>query len=296
MDELTRNIIALFGAEGTAWLAGLPGLIAACERRWQLRVLPPFELSYHYVAPAVQADGTAVVLKLGPPGDDMLEREIAVLRAYDGRGAARLIDADPGAIALLLERLTPGTTLAALADDDAATAVFADVMRALHRPAPPGVPLPTLAERYEALAEHRARFGGTTGPLPRALCEEAETLVAELLASAGAPVVLHGDLHHLNILRDGGSWRAIDPHGLTGDPAAEVGPLLVNPPGVEAWPDARRITARRIALLAELLGYDRARIRGWGLAHAMLSACWSVEDHGSGWERAITCGEWIAAV
>jgi len=54
--------------------------------------------------------------------------------------------------------------------------------------------------------------------------------------------------------------------------------------------------ARRVDQLAAELGFERARIRGWGVAQAVLSAWWSFEDHGHGWEPAIACAELLAAI
>jgi streptomycin 6-kinase len=54
--------------------------------------------------------------------------------------------------------------------------------------------------------------------------------------------------------------------------------------------------ARRVAQLAEELGLDRARVRGWGLAQAVLSAWWSVEDHGRIGSNAIICAELLASI
>lgn len=43
-------------------------------------------------------------------------------------------------------------------------------------------------------------------------------------------MLLDGDLHHFNILRAHRQpWLAIDPKGLVGDPAYEVGAFLYNP-------------------------------------------------------------------
>jgi streptomycin 6-kinase len=60
--EFMRDV---HGAEAAnAWFARLPSLPEECAQRWQLRLLPPFEhLSFHYMAPAVRADGTPVILK-----------------------------------------------------------------------------------------------------------------------------------------------------------------------------------------------------------------------------------------
>ena len=105
-----------------------------------------------------------------------------------------------------------------------------------------------------------------------------------------APVVLHGDCHHYNILltegrRSGGasSWVAIDPHGLTGDPGYEVGCLIYNPGGhlhPLSQRDPGRYITRRVDLLSECLGWERERVRGWCIAQSVLSSWWTYEDHG----------------
>jgi streptomycin 6-kinase len=291
-DDFARTTVELYGDAGAAWLARLPALLAECEQRWSLTVGPPFvPLSYNYVAPAVRADGTEVVLKTGVPNPELLT-EIAALRLYDGRGIARLLDADPDQGILLLERLQPGTPLANLDDDEEATHIAAQVMRQLWRPVPPEHPFPSVAQRAAGLPRLRERFGGTSGPLPSTLVEMAETLFGELIGSMAEPVLLHGDLHHWNILTsEREPWLALDPKGIVGEPGYEIGPLLLNP-----TPQPGHVLARRIDQLAEELELDRERLRGWGLAHAVLSAWWSVEDHGHGWEEAITCAELLAAL
>ncbi|MFN8501253.1 aminoglycoside phosphotransferase family protein [Kouleothrix sp.] len=289
-----RTIAELYGDAGRAWLADLPSRLAACARRWDLALGPPFALSYNYVAPAARADGTPLVLKLGVPNPE-LASEAAALRHYAGRGIARLLD-DDGLGALLLERLLPGTALAAIEDDAEATALAAEVMRRLWRPPPEAHLFPTTERWGRGFARLRERFGGGTGPLPHALVARAERLFADLLASAGAPALLHGDLHHGNILAAARApWLAIDPKGVVGEPAYEAGALLRNPiERVLGAPSPARLLARRVDILADALGLDRARLVGWGLAQAVLSAWWSIEDHGYGWERAIALAEHLS--
>jgi streptomycin 6-kinase len=291
-DDFARTTVELYGDAGVAWIDHLPDLLAECEQRWSLTVGPPFvPLSYNYVASAIRADGTEVILKVGVPNPE-LRTEIAALHLYDGRGIARLLDADPDQGILLLERLQPGTPLANLDDDEEATHIAAQVMRQLWQPVPPEHPFPSVARWAAGLQRLRARYGGTSGPLPSPLVEMAETLFDELIGSMAEPVLLHGDLHHWNILSAGREpWLALDPKGVVGEPGYEIGPLLLNPtlqPG--------HVLARRIDQLAEELELDRERLRGWGLAHAVLSAWWTVEDHGHGWEEAITCAELLAAL
>lgn len=292
-EQFARTIVELYDDEGVAWLNRLPSAIAECEQRWSLTVKPPFpNLSYNYVAPAVHSDGLDVVLKLGMPNPE-LSSEIAALRLYDGRGSVALLDADAERGILLLERLKPGTTLADLADDERATAIAAQVMRELWRPPPAKHSFPTVADWAAGMRRLRAEFGGGTGPFPAGLVARAESLFAELLSSMAAPALLHGDLHHWNILAaERRPWLMIDPKGLVGEPAYEVGALLRNQ--IPQGPEAKRVLARRLDQLAEALELDRARLAAWSMAQAVLSAWWSYEDHGHGWEEAIGCAELLA--
>jgi streptomycin 6-kinase len=78
----------------------------------------------------------------------------------------------------------------------------------------------------------------------------------------------------------------IDPKGIVGEPAYEVGALLRNPFTIFDGPGLKRITVRRLDILAETLGMDREQLRQWSLAQAVLSAWWSYEDGGdpADWE------------
>jgi streptomycin 6-kinase len=296
-EAFARATREVYGERGEAWLAALPARLAALERRWAITLEAPFPgLFYNYVAPARRADGEAVVLKAGVPNRE-LETEIAALRHYHGRGSVRLLEADPEAGALLLERLEPGTPLAVLDDDEAATRIAAGVMRELWRPAPPEHAFPSVADWGEGFERLRARFDRGTGPLPAALVERAEGLFRELLASAAPSALLHGDLHHENILAAGRApWLAIDPKGVVGEPAYETGAFLRNPlPRILAAADPRGLLERRIEIFTAELGLERERLRGWALAQVLLSAWWMIEDHGRGWEEPVALAEALIA-
>lgn len=279
----------------------LPNLLDDCASRWELTVLPPYpNLSFNYVAPVLQKDGTEAVLKIGMPHQDFW-MEIEALRVYDGRYSVRLLEADPEQGCFLLERIQPGTVLTTLAEeanDAQATSIMAVVMQGLWRPVPPEHPFPNVRDWAEGMHHMRTHFGGGVGPLPVRLVEEAETLFAELLASSAEPVVLHGDLHHDNILSaQRVPWLAIDPKGIVGEPAYEVGAMLRN-----LWPDRHtilrpgKLLERRAHQLAEELHLDRARIRGWAVAQAVLSAWWCLEDDSDCWAGAIATAELLATI
>jgi len=280
-EAYARTLREAFGEAGVAWLARLPSLLADLAARWELTLGAPFELSYNYVAPAVRADGTRAVLKIGvTPSENF--RELAALLVYDGDGACRVLESDARRCAMLLERAVPGDMLVGLvsADDDRATRIGARVLRRLWRPVPAesASTFKPLAEWFtRAFERHRLAFGGA-GPLPERVFAAAVDVARALLESWPAPVLLHGDFHHYNVLSaTRTAWLAIDPKGMTGDPGYDVGPFVCNPRPADGW--SPELLCRRLDILAEELDYDRARLRDWSVAHAVLSACWSVEEH-----------------
>ncbi|MBE3117909.1 MAG: phosphotransferase [Candidatus Atribacteria bacterium] len=279
-----NNVTAAFGNPGLRYLAALPDLLAEAAHRWDLTPGKPFLLSYNYVCAVTRADGTPAVLKIGVPNRE-LTSEIKTLRVYAGQGACRLLEADADQGLLLLERLQPGTMLATLKDDDRATEIAAEVMQAIQRPVPKGDGFLSLREWFDELKGLRPRFGGGTGPFSEKTVEIVEGLVRELFAEDRPQVLLHGDFHHFNILLSERGWLVIDPKGVAGPAEYEIGPLLLNPWG--EMPDeteAIQRTQRRIAILAERLGFDRQRLWAWAICHSLLSTWWDMAEDGSGGE------------
>jgi streptomycin 6-kinase len=227
-----------------------------------------------------------VVLKLGVPNPELCS-EIAAMQHFAGEGAARVLDADAARGLLLLERVFPGDVLATLCPkhDDDATRVAAEVMQRVWRPltAEQAVHFPTLERWTRGIDELAA--SGHPAFLPD-MVQQAVALRRALLDSAPEAVLLHGDLHHFNILRaerDDSGWLLIDPKGIVGERAYDCGPLLMNPTGwMRCSSDPSAQLNRRIALLCDALALDPARVRGWAFVHCVLSAWWSAEEDGGG--------------
>lgn len=278
---------------GDAWLASLPRLLAECADRWQLTIHPPFAaLSYNYATPATLPNGTAVVLKLGVPRDE-LSCEIAALRLYDGQGICHLLDADAERGYLLLERLHPGVMLTKLADDDTATRIAAQLMRRLWTPLPATHTFPTLAKLATGFTKLRTTFGGGTGPFPAQMVDTAVAIFAEHCHNPAEWVLLHGDLHHYNILTaEREAWLAIDPKGVVGPPAFEVGAFLHNPLDLTDWPDWPRRLARRLDIFAEMLEIERPLLLASSFAQDLLSVWWDFEDMGQPPDLRLTSQLW----
>ena len=296
--KLARTTIALRGVAGAEWLNRLPEIISRCEERWAIKLGPPFPgLQVNWVAAATCGDGTPAVLKLSFPEDREFRKEAKALRLFDGRGVARLLRLDLGAGAMLLERLEPGTPLTTVQDDEEATLIAADVLGQLWRAVPPEHPFPLVSDWTRGLERLRRHFGGGTGPMPSALVERAEALFAELIPSQAEPALLHGDLHHSNVLAARRQpWLAIDPKGVVGESAYDTGALLRNPVELLDTPHPGKVLGRRIDKVAEQLDLDPSRARGWGISQAVLAAYWGWEASGRVWEEALVFAELLSAV
>jgi streptomycin 6-kinase len=294
-QSLNEKIAAVHGEQGREWLEKLPGLISYCAERWSLKLGQPFpNLSYNLVLPGVGSDGAELVLKLGVPCQELLN-EAAALDLFQGTGAVRLLDHDAPRGILLMERVTPGTPVYEMQSDIDATRTAASLMRQLWRPPSPNHGLPTLAVWFQAFSRLRDKFGGRTGPFPAKLIDKAERTFAELNASTISNVILHGDLHHENILLSAQrGWLAIDPKGICGDPGYEVGSFMLNQLPVGASESATvKTLAQRLSVFSAELNVSQERLARWSFCHAVLSALWDWEESAE-WRHTIKLARSLA--
>ena len=260
--------------EGAAWLDRLPEILRSVERRWSLSVGAPFdnnEVSCAWVAPAVLADGTEAVLKIGMPHLEA-EHEAEGLRFWDGDPTVRLL-ADDDLGAMLLERCHPGTSLRAVPEAEQ-DLVIAGLLRRLWRSpvAPhPFRPLSSLMKFWsdETLANIKSwRDAG--------LVREGLRLFEELPRTAPKEVLLATDLHAGNVLWSRRlPWLVIDPKPFVGDPAYDVTQHLFN--------CSERLRSDPVGLIhrmGDLLDVDRGRIRLWTFARIAVDPPddWSHKD------------------
>lgn len=285
----------LHGEQGAAWLEKLPALIADCASRFDLTPEAPFSnLSYNFVLRASRHDGKSVVLKSSFMKDE-LSREVHVLRAYSGRGAINVLDQDEESGVVLLEGVVPGTPLSLIEDDTRATEIFCEVFSRLHVPAPIGNQYPSLRQHFAAIERYRERWAEVkhAAPLPAGWVEKGEEYLEYLISTTTETLLLHGDLHHENILLQAeDQWVVIDPKGVIGDIHFDTIQYLLN--YEDRGGDCEQVLQRRVALMADRLGLDPQRIAMWGVARGVLEACWTLEDGGGDWQKGIQITERFA--
>lgn len=197
-----------------AWLATVADQLAHYGRIWGLeRDGPPWH-GYLGLAFPVRRGGIPLVLKLTRVDQETRE-EAAALRFWDGRGAVRLLEAEPGV--LLLERLEASRSLAGL-DLGQAVSIASGLLRRLALPAPDGfLDLREYATDLFRLARSRwQRFQ----PFPLEWLQ---------LPEVRQSLLVNQDLHYENVLAgEREPWLVIDPKPVRGDPEFAIAPLLWN--------------------------------------------------------------------
>lgn len=243
--------------------------LARAVRHWRVRrdgdplVTPRGCVAFGRVAGATEDARAArhVGVKVACTGSDE-GLAWAALRHFGGRGCVRLLDHAGDAI--LVERALPGRPLADLVRagrDDEATGVLCDVATALHEPDAPGaVPtFPSAADWGRGFERYR-RSGDAA--IPAALVGRAEAHFRELVASQAAPRLLHGDLHHANVLLDATrAWLAIDPKGVLGLQDADA---AGSTPAAAAAPKTGRTERSRSDARNSAASARMAAPRCWG--------------------------------
>jgi streptomycin 6-kinase len=229
----------------------------------------PFETHSSWLAFMTRGAERAV-LKVFKPGSDEAAGA-RYLERHRGHGAARVLESDDGAV--LIERLAPGTQLTALplaGRDDEATHVICDVIERLQgaKADPGGWPGHTL--HFDEFEKSHP-----VDPLTPQIVARAKAVFAELEASQPQRVLLHGDLHHENILLDDmRGWLAIDPKGEIGEIAYELAAPLRKPLENAAHFVSAAQMDRRVRISCERLGLDRQRVLGWCFARNCSAALW----------------------
>jgi len=272
----------MYNDEGKEWLDSLPDITAKIANEHNLSGLTPVNnMTFNYVASGYQND-TPIILKIGM-NSKALAKEASCLKAFAKHAVAEVIANDNNMI--IMQRAVPGSTLKDhFPDNDIdATKILCASIKELHKASiPEGHNFYHLSELFKTLDQKLA--------IPDEILTKAKHLRDDLLKSTTKEVLLHGDLHHDNILKNGDGWLVIDPKGFIGDPAFEPAAYLCNPipellqeNHTPPTPRLRRTSAEiienRINICSAELDIDYRRIADWLYAKSVLCWAWSLEDN-----------------
>ncbi|GAA2842127.1 aminoglycoside phosphotransferase family protein [Kribbella solani] len=236
--------------EGEGWLRGLPAAVERQCERWDLEIVGAVAHGSNAVVVPVSRGGDAFVLRMSPPGGEVVE-QVWALRWWAGRGMALLYDDDADAGAMLLERLSTPLTSRPV---DEAVAVLGQLMRRL------AVPAPDEARSTEDLVRTRTpelepeweRLGR---PFDLAILREAIRVAPDATHST---LAVNGDLHSDQVLAGTREdWLTVDPVLFKGDIEYDLGRVLWT--RLDEMPDI----VEHFDLAVHEAGLDRDRARDW---------------------------------
>ncbi|MBL4681600.1 MAG: hypothetical protein JKY88_12870 [Pseudomonadales bacterium] len=294
-------ILKSFPDSGLAWLDTYSERLEACLDRWQLSITGSVTngLPINMIYFVETSSGEARVLKIGHPHPEQ-KTEILALRYFNGKYSVPLLDVYRDAI--LLDRIFPGSTFRAeylkTNHQLPAPSLFADLPQPIKNKESKLFPSYS-SWMTKAFLEYR-RLSRESDSMSRYLLE-AESLYREI--DDGNTFLLHGDLHHENILRNiRGGWTAIDPKGVVGPKIMECGRYIHNfmedilekeVPEAELK-DLIKIMEKRINRMSEVLSYECRDLAKVAFVDITLSTCWTInagENASSGLQRVKACYE-----
>ena len=267
-----NNITDIYGAAGQKWLENLPNMVNDLATNWHLSDLKPVEnLSYNYVLSGFQRENP-IILKLSFDTKG-LTIEAAALKAFKGHGVVDVIDQTGGA--LLIERAITRHSLKEFFPnrEDEAIAITIEVIKKLHS-------VPKINQKgFSTINDWLAALDKPCEQLGQSLIK-ARTLCDELLNTTDVSILLHGDLHHDNILAHDNNWKVIDPKGVIGELSYEVGCFIRNPlDDLPSHSDSLKIITNRINAFSKNLNLDPDRIAKWCFVQTVLATVWALEDN-----------------
>ena len=242
--------------------------------KWRVTCETPCETPTAILAHGTRESERVVLKVIKQVGDEWHSGEI--LNAFHGQGMVMVYEWEPGA--LLLERLEPATRLAELVlrgDDEDATKIFAELLTCMAHHSPPKAACSVMDwwlgfDRYLNSGDQQ---------VDPTLVIEARERFLELAQSQKITMLLHGDLHHYNVLFDSTrGWIAIDPKGVVGELEYEIGAIVRNPIEQPEWFTSGDVIERRLHQFADRLYLNYDRMLGWSFAQAVLAAIWDIED------------------
>lgn len=244
-------------------------------KNWQLSDPERIARTFTSDVYKVKFNGESVVLKiLNEKGKTFESKGAAVLRCFNGNGAVRLINADDGAH--LLEFID-GPMLKSHVEqgnDDSAMDVLCDVIAKIH-----SYSGPCPSELISMERNFRSLFERAKSENEGDIYKRGAKLARELIATAKDLRVLHGDIHHENILRHPiRGWLAIDPQCLFGERTYDLANAFYNPSGYSDLAACSDRIVRLAKKFSQTLHIEQKRILQYAFAYGCLSASWSIED------------------
>lgn len=278
-----------FGKKGEKWLSDLPEIIDILSARYKLFDIKPIDNSvYNFTALGEQYDGEPVFLKIGFHLSE-IKREVAAIKALKNDNMINLIASDQEYNAILLPNLFPADNLHSLNNENRQNYIAADLISKMPCEVISDFSFPLLTDWFDTIKnflnkpDHR---------IPVKYLKNTVSLFSELEKDKISDKLLHGDLHHYNILKSESKWLVIDPKGVIGNPIYETAAFMYNPsPHFLKYKNLKTVINNRFNTFSEISGYHYRNIAAMAYCQSVLSACWCVMDQQNCYKNALTAAD-----
>ena len=288
----------VFGDTAEQWFSVLPFWLEMLVRRWMLRNMRLFQADTVNIVFAAESDiHGPVVVKMGPPHKELYFGAMA-MQAFNQLLVPTVLDWSLEQYALLMEYIGE-TQLVSVAEPEFRWRIVAPFLRDIPCLPLDGVDYPRFSEQLnQALQSATQR---DVLPEFAHLLQQTPAVWKALRKLFPRDKLIHGDVHHYNILLGDDGWKLIDPHGRYAPAVMEIGPFLTNEweQHAQASEEQRlRIMDRCLEYLSDALDLPVSILRVAASLHVVLSTCWTLEDtdvsaHVPAQEQALDMLDWL---
>ena len=249
--------------------------LSAAVDKWKLEeVLCLHEKETKAVYSASTKEWGGVIVKINEDKEE-LKSGYEMLRALNGTGCCLAYAFDAGDGIAVLEQVFPGNPLRGEHSPQKRVEAFYEVFRKIH-----GTRINSGHDTYMDWLERAEQYCKDSGtPLEvRKKMHRAYQIGKEIFEKYPERALLHGDLHHDNILLGRRGYCMIDPKGVIAPEIFDIPRFLLNEFDYVSEEKTKTHIKMMIELLAQRTGYEEADMEKLLFMEGMLDVVWCMED------------------
>lgn len=203
--------------------------------------------------------------------------EYHMLKTVGGRYGCRVYEFDSENGLLLEEKITPGTVLRKEADVNVRIQKFAEVFQNIHKEMSGDYHYSTY---FEWIKNARASIEKIEqGEIIIEQIKRAEEICGDLFDKYAERVVLHGDLHHDNmLLSEEGNYKIIDAKGVLGPQIFDIPRFILNELDEKSGTEGKEYILNVIEKISRLLSYPTTDLKDLFFMETALACAWCLES------------------
>lgn len=211
----------------------------------------------------------------------VIRDEYKTLVEYNGNHFCKAYEADVESGVLLEEQIMPGTVLKDINSLDKRLEIFCNLFQGLHKAYSGTYKYPTYLDWVSRISNYMSKLEGYD--VLASHMKNAEILCKDLFTAYPPNMLLHGDLHHYNILLNSrGTYTIIDPKGILGHPIFDIPRFILNELEDNLTPALYDKINYCIKVINQQLRIPVEIIQKCFYIEATMAECWNVEDSGTG--------------